>query len=378
MRHHVLAGASANYLHTVADTSPTTSLYAEALGDHAASNGRRTTPRRRRGVAVLLVAIGTAALVGSSSAAQAQECRNAFQLTSAGSFFIYVKHVDLGGDTGRMGCAIGDEFAVPGGRARDYQAGTISWKSGAFSAYAVRSDIFRVWTASGRERGWLGFPESDDLTTSDGKGRFTHFEGGTLVRSSQVVAYRPTYTFSLDSYRIDNTRSLFDDTNYVYIAAKDSGNVRSQQRFMGDEDEGTYRPGLQTTLTITDPSKPASFAYTITNSGSGNNDALRQGLDKAVEIGSGAVAANSGPIVGAVAAGVGLLWKYGFSPLVFANCDGIVADAIIAGDYRLFADWTAGQHAHSETRVHPGSDSAHGCGDNSRYAVSWTITRWNP
>ena len=216
--------------------------------------------------------------------------------------------------------ATSDEFDVPDGRARNFQAGSITWKRGSLVAYAVRSDIFLVWTAAGRERGSLGFPVSDDLTTRNGQGRYTHFEGGTLVRADgKVSSYYPDYTFQLDQYQIKTTRSRHEDTNFVYVATVRAGKVvRSQQQPMGDQNDGLYRSGLQERVTINDLSKTTAFAFTITNSGSGNNDALRKNVDSAVEAAasSGLVGTltGGGVIVGAVTTGAAILWNTACQP----------------------------------------------------------------
>jgi uncharacterized protein with LGFP repeats len=62
------------------------------------------------------------------------------------------------------------------GRCRDFQRGSIVW-SPATGAHEVHGRIRDKWAALGGERGFLGFPLTDESPTLDGRGRFNQFEG---------------------------------------------------------------------------------------------------------------------------------------------------------------------------------------------------------
>jgi uncharacterized protein with LGFP repeats len=76
-----------------------------------------------------------------------------------------------------------DETPVPltsrRGRASDFERMVISWTPGT-GAHEVYGEILTRWKALGREGGILGFPTTGELGTSDGRGRFNHFEGGAI------------------------------------------------------------------------------------------------------------------------------------------------------------------------------------------------------
>jgi hypothetical protein len=60
--------------------------------------------------------------------------------------------------------------------------------------------------------------------------------------------------------------------------------------------------------------------------------------------------------------------------IVFADCDGRVAlEQVVLLGRELCRNTAAGPY--STTTTHPGTDSATGCGSNSVYEVSWSITR---
>ena len=97
------------------------------------------------------------------------------------------KYFALGGPGGFLGLPV-DEGAGSAemptadgrGRCRDFQGGSIYWKlqTGAFE---VHGDIRIKWAQLRGERGFLGFPVTDELGTPDGRGRFSDFEGGRIL-----------------------------------------------------------------------------------------------------------------------------------------------------------------------------------------------------
>src|SRR5664279_6282340 len=50
-------------------------------------------------------------------------------------------------------------------------------------ARVVRGEIHRRWAELGWERSPLGYPLTDELGTPDERGRFNHFEGGSVYWS---------------------------------------------------------------------------------------------------------------------------------------------------------------------------------------------------
>jgi hypothetical protein len=288
----------------------------------------------------------------------------------------------LGGAAGPLGCATSPEIPIPNLGVyivrREFLHGAIYHERGT-GEFAVYGAIFNAWDRAGREHSRWGLPISDELTTSDGRGRFSQFEGGTLAwwADAGIKAYFPLYYLTVDSYQISRTRSRHEDTNFVYVGATQNTTLlNSRQWGMGDQNDGFYRVGLKVGAVIRDRAAPFAFSYAITNKGHGNSEDLKNALDKAVPE-AGALAAKAGP-VGAIIGGVVVAGYEATKDLIFADCDGIVADAVVQGDLRLFSRWTAGQQVHTETRFHPGYDSPHGCGANSEYTVTWSVSRWAP
>ncbi|HEY7308923.1 MAG TPA: hypothetical protein VH643_06090 [Gemmataceae bacterium] len=89
---------------------------------------------------------------------------------------------DVGAGSNEMPTADGK------GRCRDFEHGSIYW-SPQTGACEVHGDIRIKWAQLGGERGFLGFPLTDELGTPDGRGRFNHFQGGSIYWTPQTGAH---------------------------------------------------------------------------------------------------------------------------------------------------------------------------------------------
>jgi hypothetical protein len=89
--------------------------------------------------------------------------------------------LELGGHSGVLGFPITDETATPDGAGRfnHFDGGSIYWTEST-GAFEVRGAIRQKWADLGWERGYLGYPVTNETTTPDGIGRFNHFEGGSI------------------------------------------------------------------------------------------------------------------------------------------------------------------------------------------------------
>jgi uncharacterized protein with LGFP repeats len=74
------------------------------------------------------------------------------------------------------------------GRARDYEHGSIYFTPQT-GAQEVHGDIRVKWAQRGGHRGFLGYPKTDEFGTPDGRGRFNHFEGGSIYWTPQTGAH---------------------------------------------------------------------------------------------------------------------------------------------------------------------------------------------
>ncbi len=206
--------------------------------------------------------------------------------------------------------------------------------------------------------------------------------GGLSVDLNTAV-----YTFSLNYFKITDTRSLHNDTDFVSVAVVVGSNppVSLPTKSMGDLNNGTYQVDLSIPNIAVGPTQIAAFSYGIVNTGHAK-DSVEQELQKFV-----AAAASKGAAAGASAIGtavggplgslVGLAGSAAFSwavgeieAILFANCDGPVA----AGDHvytgAQLAAQTAGGKVITSLDPQKGSNSNRGCGANSMYYVDWSIT----
>lgn len=91
------------------------------------------------------------------------------------------KWTELGGTESFLGYPLTDETVTPDGTGRynHFQGGSIYWTSQT-GAHEVHGAIRDKWAKLGWEKSYLGYPISDEKSTSDGKGRYSEFQGGTL------------------------------------------------------------------------------------------------------------------------------------------------------------------------------------------------------
>jgi len=96
--------------------------------------------------------------------------------------YIRIKWAQLGGTRGFLGFPLTDELGAPDGHGRynHFEGGCIYWKPETH-AHEVHGAIKDKWASMGWERSRLGYPISDEKKTSDGRGRFSDFEGGTIL-----------------------------------------------------------------------------------------------------------------------------------------------------------------------------------------------------
>jgi hypothetical protein len=213
-------------------------------------------------------------------------------------------------------------------------------------------------------------------------GALGHIPTGVLVPESVV------FTFSLDSFRITDTRSRHEDTDYAVItlqlkSAHSATDPQTLTKKIGDVNNGTHAVGLSFPNIHIDPSQTVVFNYIITNSGHKDESAVYQTLEKAgtalankALVAGGTALGNAiplpgiGPILGAAAG-----WLASeIGSILTANCDGPVAAEQITLTYADLVAKTANGTFSHETKQ-PGTDSATGCGSNSMYYVDWHITK---
>lgn len=93
---------------------------------------------------------------------------------------------------GIIGSCLNNEYDVADkGKAQDFQTGTAYW-SPENGAHALYGRIGARYAEIGGPTSWLGFPKSDETKTPDGKGRYVHFEHGSIYWSPETGAWEIT------------------------------------------------------------------------------------------------------------------------------------------------------------------------------------------
>ena len=194
-----------------------------------------------------------------------------------------------------------------------------------------------------------------------------------------------TITFSLDSFRITDTRSRHNDTDYVSFTllvrdANGHGTPQTLKKAMGDVNNGTHTVGLSFPNVAVPANGSVVFNYLIVNSGHQSESDVYKALETA-----GGSLAEKGLVAGGTALGTAILpglgtilgaiggWLAGeIKSILTANCDGPVAAEQVTMTYAQIMQDTANGPYSKETK-HPGTDSATGCGSNSMYYVDWHV-----
>lgn len=202
------------------------------------------------------------------------------------------------------------------------------------------------------------------------------------------------YSFAVDSFTIHDTRSRHEDTDYISASVAVAGRptLKASQK-LGDLNNGTFRTAMNFKSVPVADNETAVFSYAIVNSGHTDPTTAEKTLEQAVstvaEKGAQAAATAAGGAIGAalgasigtavvpiVGTALGALAGWVVSSagkLVFANCDGAVAAAVHTfTGAQLRAGTSQGRHL-GQSDHHAGTDSAHGCGGNSNYDVSWSV-----
>jgi hypothetical protein len=221
-----------------------------------------------------------------------------------------------------------------------------------------------------------------------------------MPKNGQRGRFEMVTNFSLDNFIIENTRSLRKDTDYCTVSVTVGNNPAvTKTQAMGDVDNGTHAVGLAVAANIpTDVPTPVVFSYVILNNGNSDHAAVQKGIESALSTigqqGAKAVASQiAQPIGEAVGAALGASLGTAVVPLVgtaigalagyvvgkvggilFANCDGVVAAGVTAFVSTDLMNRTVNGKTIRTGVQHPGTDSATGCGANSKYATNTTIS----
>ncbi|MFF8996312.1 LGFP repeat-containing protein [Streptomyces sp. NPDC014983] len=103
---------------------------------------------------------------------------------------IWTEYTQTPGVQRSLGCPTTDELGTPDGigRFQAFDNGSIYWTPDT-GAHAVWGAIRRHWADLGWERGYLGYPLTDEITNPDGYGVCQQFQGGTVYWSQYSGAH---------------------------------------------------------------------------------------------------------------------------------------------------------------------------------------------
>lgn len=178
------------------------------------------------------------------------------------------------------------------------------------------------------------------------------------------------YTFTLVEGDVSTPRSLHEDTDYVVAALSVNGQIVNipQIKFIGNQGKGKFPIGFTWTdvdVLETEDAKVVLW-YHILNRGGEHSAELEQTLVD--------MAKNKTRKVDAVGTVVDVAIAI-LKRLLSGRCDGpITPNEGRTIEWHMFELKAIAPGSKVEDKiVEPGSDSASGCGDNSRYTVHFTV-----
>jgi hypothetical protein len=213
------------------------------------------------------------------------------------------------------------------------------------------------------------------------------------------------YTFVLENFHIDNTRSRHQDTDEVVFGLQVGTHVFPLQWFSaGDVNNGDHGVSLAyRSVFISDSTSPVTFSYEIFNGDASklatsldavNKKLLATMIDDTVKTSgttdtgfpnfssgeAGQDVPNPNNKFDDTSDWTGLFLQFmenTIGSILFPDCDGFVAADAIG---RTKAQWDSlidagGGSTFRQSMHYPGSDSPGGCGSNSDYTVTWSVTR---
>ncbi len=321
---------------------------------------------------------------------------------------IYKKWVALGSEP-HLGFPVIDESPAGHGRFSEFSLGSIYW-SGQTQAHTLFGDIRARYLALGGPTSWLGLPTTDEGPIPGAIGRMNKFEGGAMYwygGADRIFVQRgfqgPSYNFSVDTIACTTTRSAHTDTLWISVSVAIAGrDPIVKTKALGDHQEGFTFPGIPLTNIPVADDEIVVFTYVIINNGHSTEGEVHKliesaatkiattGADAAAKVigdaaktaagaAIGALLGSVVPIVGTiVGAALGALSSFLLGDLINVlnpNCDGpIGSSAMTIGGAELRRILSSGQ-PWTRKDHNPGTDSAGGCGANSDYSTTWSISR---
>lgn len=206
------------------------------------------------------------------------------------------------------------------------------------------------------------------------------------------------YRFVVTNFKIDQTRSIHEDTLQLgHSVHVDNDVVASNVVKLGDFNNGSYQtenyvhgtdPLGISSVVINDPWSKVTFTFQLLNAGHDSADTISARVvataDQLAGIGAGLAGAGAKDFAAAapasLAVGLGLELFANVYSWLSTDCDGPVAVDQLSGPRYVIDAWadddTTGTGTIFRQQHYPGVDSPDGCGGNSDYTVGWLVQHW--
>ncbi len=220
------------------------------------------------------------------------------------------KYIQLKGPGGFLGFPTTNETGASDGKGRfnHFENGSIYWHP-SIGAFEVHGAVRDKWASMGWEKGWLGYPKSDETSFTEADGRISLFEYGAiywwpdtgpLALNDIVVQYTGLHCFG----ETDFDHGSSDDEPYatIGVAGPDGtrGTFRSQIYEGVDAGEGRFE------MIEIYRGKPRGLVINtiLQEHSGGDTEASRAAMNQAVDKGGAAISAAAtlipyvGPVLG--------------------------------------------------------------------------------
>ena len=188
----------------------------------------------------------------------------------------------------------------------------------------------------------------------------------------------PSFTITLNSFAITNTRSVHNDTDYVCLGLNVNGiDSKPVAQRVGDVNNGTHQVNLSISHPLLDLKDRIAFSYLIINHGGGKTEDVLLHCEAAVTLTplKTFTPSDTQPSkqIQRTSAYLNNFWneiQSQFKNVSSDHCDGPVA----IDRFSFLGSSVAGLASESPFNItYPGIDSATFCGSNSHYSVEWSI-----
>jgi aldose sugar dehydrogenase len=147
---------------------------------------------------------------------------------------IYNKWKELGLERSFLGFPVTDEMYTLGKDATltIFEGGAI-YQSSLTGTHEIHGSIFEKWKNMGAERSFLGYPITDEIPLSEGKGAIHYFQGGAIVFTKEAGALAIQSKDFTDYFQHNNTQELPVINETTTAATKINKDIAFEPVFQG-------------------------------------------------------------------------------------------------------------------------------------------------